>query len=180
MKKYILIAFPFFVLCNTAAQTQRKISTYLSAQFNKTIYDRTLGNSPWSVGAGLRAFLNNKTKFKPIIELTVDVSVADDDVLRLSPDGKAVEDADGIINLFGGASFQPAKQFYLSFTLGPSFINSNTYFGIKPSIGFYLSKSQKLTARISYINIFNRALNYEENKKDDFGSISFSMAIKLF
>ena len=76
MKKYILIAFIFFTLFDAAAQSQRKMSTYLSAQFNKTIYDRTLGNNPWSVGIGLQAFLNNKTKFKPVIELTADASIA--------------------------------------------------------------------------------------------------------
>jgi len=139
MKKYILIAFIFFTLFDAAAQSQRKMSTYLSAQFNKTIYDRTLGNNPWSVGIGLQAFLNNKTKFKPVIELTADASIADDDVLRLSPDGKAIEDADDVINLFEGASFHSAKQVYLLFTLGPSFINSSTYFGIKPSVGVYFS-----------------------------------------
>jgi hypothetical protein len=45
---------------------------------------------------------------------------------------------------------------------------------------FTFPKKQRLTARVSYINIFNRVLNYKENKKDDFGSVSFSMAIKLF
>ena len=124
--------------------------------------------------------MNNKTRIKPLIDVTADGAIEDDDVLKLSSDGKSVDNADAVINLFAGTSFQPVKQIYLSVALGPSFISGTTYFGIKPSVGFYFSKSQKLTVRVSYINIFNREFNYEETKKVDFGSISFSVGIKLF
>jgi hypothetical protein len=176
-----MTVFPFFMLCQISAQTQKKVSGYLSAQYNKTIYDRTSGNNPWSVGLGFQASLNNKTKFKPLIDLTADGSIEDDDVLRLSSDGKAVSEADGVINLFAGVSFQPANQFYLSVALGPSLINGNTYFGIKPPIGFYSSKSQRLTTRISYINVFNREFNYEETKKILISVLSvFQLVLKYF
>lgn len=179
MLKFITTLSAFFILTLTFGQTERKVSTFLSAQYNKTIYDRTLGNNPWSIGLGLQVFLNTKTKFKPAIELTADGSLEDDKVQRLASDNKPVNDARGVINLFAGSSFLPTQNFYLSFVLGPSFRNNNTYLGIKPSIGIYFSKKQKVTGRISYINVFNRELNYQETTKDDFGSISFAIAIKL-
>jgi hypothetical protein len=104
----------------------------------------------------------------------------DDKLLRLTPGNKPIDDARNIINLFGGASFQPTKRFYLLCMLGPSFINGNTYLGIEPSLGFYFSDKQKIKLQFSYTNIFNREFNYEETKKEDFGSIGLSIGFKLF
>ena len=52
--------------------------------------------------------------------------------------------------------------------------------GIKPSVAYYFSERQKLGLKISYINIFNRELNYEETKMEDFGSLSLAISFKLF
>ena len=73
-----------------------------------------------------------------------------------------------------------SQKFYASFVMGASFINSNTYFGIKPSIAFYFSNRQKVKLELSYINIFNREYNYAETKKEDFGSVGLGIGIKLF
>lgn len=180
MKRLFITCISLFILSGAYTQTQNKISTYLSIQYNKTLYDRTEGNNPWSVGLGLQAVYNNQTKFKPAVELTVDGAIADDKLLRLDSHGQEVPDADVVVNLFAGTAFNPSQQFYISFLCGPSFINSNTYFGIKPSIGYYFSKSQKLGLRASYINIFNREPNYDETKMQDFGSIGLVFTIKLF
>jgi hypothetical protein len=82
----------------------------------------------------------------------------------------------GMINLFLGSSFHPTQNVYLSFLAGPSFISGQTLLGIKPSIGFYFSKAQKWTGKVSYINIFNRT----KITKDDFGSLSVAVGLKLF
>lgn len=176
MKKLIPTFLFCFLLTQVIAQTQRKVSTYLLTQYNKTIYDRTLGNNPWGVGLGLQTFFNNKTKFKPTIELTGNRYLEDDKVFRTNPDGTEINDVRGMVNLFVGASFNPTKNIYLSFVAGPSFINGQTLLGIKPSFGFYFSKSQKWTGKISYINIFNR----DKATKEDFGSLSLAIGHKLF
>jgi hypothetical protein len=176
MQKFITTFLACLILTLTFGQTERKVSAYLLTQYNKTIYDRTLGNNPWGVGPGLQIFLNTKTKFKPTIELTGDIYLEDDKVLRLTPNGKSVDDIGSVVNLFTGSSFYPAKQIYLSFLFGPSFINDKTLLGIKPSLGFYFSKTQRWTAKVSYINIFN----LEQTSKEDFGSISLAIGLKLF
>ena len=168
-----------FIVMQSFGQKQRKISTYLVAQYNHTLYDYTIGNNPWGTGLGLQCFFNNKTKFKPTIELTGDIYLEDDKVLRLNPDGsipKNNNDVRGMVNLFGGSSYHPAQNIYLSFTAGPSFISGQTLLGIKPSFGFYFSKTQKWTGKISYINIFNRT----KIPKEDFGSLSLAIGVKLF
>lgn len=167
-----------FILTQTFAQTQRTISAYLLTQNNLTVYDYTLGNNPWGIGLGLQTFFNNSTRFKPTIEITGDVYLPSDKVLRLNPDG-TIPTSDnsvcGMVNVFAGTSFHPTKSVYLSFVAGPSFINKAAL-GIKPSFGFYFSKSQKWTGKVSYINVFDR---YKATK-DDFGSLSVAIGLKLF
>lgn len=179
MKKVITTFLICFILTQTFGQTQRKVSTYLLTQYNNTIYDRTKGNNPWGVGLGLQTFFNNKTKFKPTIELTGDVYLMDDKVLRLNPDGSVpvnYNDVRGMVNLFVGTSFNPTRNIYISFVAGPSFIGGQTIFGIKPSFGCYFTKSQKWKGKISYINIYNR----DKTTKEDFGSLSLAIGLQLF
>lgn len=167
------------MLTQSFGQTQRKVSAFLQTQYNSTLYDYTKGNNPWGIGLGLQAFLNNKTKFKPTIELTGDIYLEDDKVLRLNSDGsipKNDNSVSGMVNLFAGSSFHPTQSVYLSFVAGPSFISGQTLLGIKPSVGFYFSKNHKWTGKVSYINIFNRT----QATNEDFGSLSLAIGLRLF
>ncbi len=179
MRKTITTCLLCFILTQTFGQTKRKVSTYLVTQYNGTIYDRTAGNNPWGVGLGLQTFFNTKTNFKPTIELTGDIYLEDDKVLRLNPDGvipNFSNDVGGMVNLFFGSSFNPTQNIYVSFLAGPSFISGQTFMGVKPSFGFYFSKNQRWTGKVSYINVFNR----DKTTKEDFGSISLAIGLKLF
>lgn len=179
MQKVITTFLLCFILTQTFGQTQRKVSTYLLTQYNNTLYDYTIGNNPWGIGLGLQTFLNNKTKFKPTIELTGDIYLEDDKVFRLNPDGSVPKNDNSVssmVNLFLGSSFHPTQSVYLSLLVGPSFISGQTLFGIKPSFGFYFSKTQRWTGKISYINVFDRT----RITKDDFGSLSLAVGLKLF
>ena len=179
MHKVITTFLLCFILTQTFGQSQKKVSTYLLTQYNKTLYDRTSGNNPWGVGLGLQTFFNNKTKFKPTIDLTGDIYLEDNRVLRQNPDGTVpanYNDVRGMVNLFIGTSFNPTKNIYFSFVAGPSFINGQTMLGIKPSLGLYFSKSKKWTGKVSYINIFNR----NKTIKEDFGSLSLAVGLQLF
>ena len=100
----------------------------------------------------------------------------DDKVLRTDASGNQLNDVRGMVNLFLGSSFNPTKAICLSVVAGPSFISGQTLLGIKPSFGFYFSKSQRWTSKISYINIFDRG----KTTKQDFGSLSLTIGVKLF
>jgi hypothetical protein len=179
MQKTLTIFLCCFILTQGFGQTQRKISTYLLADYNNTLYDYTIGNNPWGAGLGLQSFFNNKTKFKPTIELTGDIYLEDNKVLKLNPDGSIPQNDNtigGMVNLFAGSSFHPAQNIYVSFIAGPSFISGQTLLGIKPSFGFYFSKTQKWTGKVSYINVFNRT----KIANQDFGSLSLAIGLKLF
>lgn len=179
MKKLIPTFLFCFLLTQGFGQEQRKVTTYISAGYTKTLYDYTKGNNPWGAGLGIQGFLNNQTNFKPTIELTGDLFLEDDKVLRLNPDGSFPREdnsVDGMINLFAGSSFHPNQHVYVSFLAGPSFIGGQTFLGIKPSFGFYFSKTQRWTGKISYINVFNRS----KAAHKDFGSVNVAIGLKLF
>jgi hypothetical protein len=176
MQKFVTTLLLCFILTQSFSQTQRKVSIYLQAQYNKTIYDRTIGNNPWGMGLGLQLFLNNNSKFKPAVDMTADAYLEDDKVFRTNSDGTEIADIGFMVNVFAGASFHPTKTIYLSLVTGPSFVSGQTLLGLKPSFGFYFSKNQKWTGKVSYINVFNR----DKTTKEDFGSISLSIGVKLF
>src|SRR5258706_11900925 len=118
MRIILTILLCCFILTQSFGQTHRKISTYLLAEYNNTLYDYTIGNNPWGVGLGLQTFLNNKTKFKPTLEFTGDIYLEDNKVLKLNPDGSIPQNDNtvgGMVNLFVGCSFHPTQNIYLSF-----------------------------------------------------------------
>ena len=179
MQKMLTILVLCFIWTQAFCQSQRKFSTYLLAQYNKTIRDRTVGNNPWGAGLGLQTFLNHEKRFNPTIDLTCDIYLENDKVLRLNDDGSLPtkeNDVRGMINLFLGTSFNATQKVYLSIVAGPSYTGSQIMLGIKPSIGFYFSKSRKWTGKASYINIFNR----DQASKEDFSSVSLAIGVSLF
>lgn len=111
MQKIISAIVFLFFLTQAFGQAQRKVTTYLLAQFSNTIYDRTLGNNPWGVVPGLQSLLNNKTKFKQTIELTADIYLEDDKVYRTNIDGTEIPDVGGMINLLLGHRISRIKIF---------------------------------------------------------------------
>lgn len=176
MKKIILTFLSCCLLLTCFSQAQRKLSLYLSGQYTKTLYDRTILNNPWGAGIGASLFLNNPSKFKPTIDLTADAYLVSVNILYVDSNDQPLDGINGMVNLFAGVSYHPTRMVYLSLVGGPGFINGEAFFGIKPSLGCYFSKTQKLTAKVYYINIFNRM----KNTKEDFGGIGLSVGVKLF
>jgi len=175
MQKLLPIILFCFILIQSFGQAQQKVSTYLQAQYNTTLYDRTKGNNPWGMGVGLQLFFKS-SKLRPTIDLAATAYLEDDKVFRMTQDGKPVDDIGGMVNLFAGAAYHPIQTIYLSLVAGPAYINEQVLLGVKPSFGFYFSEKQRWTGKISYINIFNR----DTTSKEDFGSLSLSLGIKLF
>ncbi len=176
MRKTVTTLLMCFILKVALAQSKSKISLYLHGQYNKTIYDRTINNNPWGIGTGLQLFINAQSKFRPTADLTADIYLEDDKVLRIDPDDNPVPDLRGMLNFFGGISWHPKTTIYMSIVGGPSIINGRTLTALKPSFGFYFSEKQKWTGKFSYINVFNR----DRVTNQDFGSVSISLGRRLF
>jgi hypothetical protein len=173
-----IILYLFLVLCSlpSSGLAQRKSSLYLQGQFNHTLYDATKGNNPWGLGAAFQLFINPEAKLRPTAELTGDLYLADDKVQRLDGNAKPLNEISGMVNLFAGGSLHPTKNLFISLTIGPSFLSGQTKFGIKPSLGIFLTSSQSCLAKLSYINISDR----NKETREDFGSFSFSLGFRLY
>ena len=176
MLKFITTALFCLILASTLGQKRNSLSTYLSFQYNKTLHDIVIGNNPWGVGIGLQTYLNVNSKFKPLVDLTGDLYLESDKIGYAYADGTPIKDVGGMVNLFVGSLFLPSKDIYISFVAGPSFINGQALLGVKPSFGFYFSDTKRWTGKVSYINIFNR----DKISKNDFGSLSFAISVRLF
>ena len=175
MQKLISIIFTCFIVLQTSGQTKHTVSIYIQFQNNLSVYDRTITNNASGIGAGIQIFLNTKTKLKPTLEITGDVFGGTKE-LYLTGDGKPIYGKDGVYNFFVGASYAFSKNFYTALSVGPSLLDKDPYFTVKPSAGFYFFKNQRCTAKISFINIFQR----DEISNQSFGYLSFSAGIKLF
>ena len=176
MQKFIITFLLSFLLVPGIGQTNRKTSAYLEGHYNQTLSDITKGNNPAGLGLGIQFFFRQRSLLNPTVELSGNVYPGGDKVGRLYPDRTFIPVVENMINLFAGASYRPLPDAYMSLVLGPSFVNGQKHFGIKPSFGFYFSSSKKLTGKVSFINIFNR----EAREKKDFSSVSFSLGVKLF
>jgi len=181
MRKGLITLLLFFFVFQLAAQKQRTVNVYLQAQQNLTMYDVTQGNNPHGMGIGIQAFLNTKSRFKATMELTGDVYLLDDKVLRtrqtisgISGDEAILESVPAMVNLFAGASWHPAKNFCMSVTVGPSLINGKYYLGFKPAL-CVLTDNQRWIGKAYFINIFDR----DFPTQSDFGSIGLSIGFRL-
>lgn len=171
---YTTFFFLLSVICSFS-QSQ-KVAVLLNGQFTQTIYDRTFGNNPWAPGLGIQVHLFEQEKWKPIIDLTAEIYLEDDKVLRLNDDGTSPQDLGSVINLFAGISYSPKARLSFACALGPSFSNGQTFLGIKPSVGFYFSESRRWAGKISFSNVFDR----DKRSHKDFGSLSFTLGFRLY
>ncbi|RYE50248.1 MAG: hypothetical protein EOP48_20095 [Sphingobacteriales bacterium] len=162
------------------AQSNKKINGFLLAQYNRTVYDYNPEINSWGMGLTFSSQLNTNTRFKPVLEISGDIYLADDLTKQLifpppfhdllPPDSSI----DFVVNIFGGSSYRISNKFYTTLLGGPSLIDGKIYLGVKPSVGFYFSKDQKFVGRLSFTNIFNRIHN------QDFGSIELSFGRRIF
>lgn len=164
------------LLNSSFGQSTKKVSFLLQAQSNITLKDYTKGNNPWSLGVGLQTSFLLKSKINPTIELTGDLYLADDKVIRADSTGRRYNDVRSMVNMFFGASLTPAQNIYLSVLCGPSFTGRQTLFGLKPTLGVFFSKKKKMLAKLSYIAVFNRGNLVKQN----FTSVSLSLGVKLY
>lgn len=173
--KDLYFVLTLFIATNCFSQTDRKLSTFLSFQVNKTLYDRTITNNSSGVGFGLQTHINTKTSVKPTMELNADLFAGTKE-LYLSADGRPIHAKDGVVSIYIGPLFQPAGKLFIATTFGTSLFNGEAHFGIRPSVGLYPSKRKNWTVRASFTNIFQRNSISDES----FGYSSFALALKIF
>jgi len=162
--------------CSAAlGQEDRKISAYASLNVNLTQYDRTISNNAVGFGAGAQINMRTGAWVRPLICFSAD-GYGGTKELYMTAGGKPIMGKSEVINVFAGVLVNLPKRFFASFTMGPSFIDGNTYVGIKPAIGYYCLPGRQLAARVAFTNVYQR----DDISNKSFGTLVISAAVKLF
>jgi hypothetical protein len=173
MKQIFLLVTLFFAV-HSFSQGDKKVSVFLSFQANTTLYDRTASNNSAGVGFGLQTVVNVKTFIRPILEFNGDL-FAGTKKLYTTADDKPIYGKSGVLSIHAGPFIQLSRQFFMAATIGSHFYNDDANFSIRPSIGVYPTKGRRWTLKTSFTNVFQR----DEIGKENFGYISFAIAIKI-
>lgn len=160
---------------NCFAQTERKVSSTLFAQVDRTLYDRTVTNNAGGVGVGLQSSINTRTLVKPVVEVTADLFAGTKE-LYVTEDDKPIDAKRDVLGIYAGALLQPSHRLFISTTGGISFFNGKGHFGVRPSVGYHLSKDGRFTAKAAFTHIFQR----DAISNQPFGYGSFALGVKLF
>ena len=169
----------FFIALLTAttgfAQTERKISTRLFVQANRTLYDRTSTNNASGIGFSLQTNLNTQFLVKPVVEINADLFAGTKE-LYVTDDGKPIDAKSGVLGIYGGILLQPSHRLFISTTGGISFFNGKGHLGVRPSLGYHLSANKRFTAKAAFTHIFQS----DEISSQPFGYGSLALGVKLF
>ncbi|MGV3658120.1 MAG: hypothetical protein ACO1NX_09200 [Chitinophagaceae bacterium] len=173
--KQLLFIITLLTATNCFAQTERKISTMLSMQGNRTVYDRTATNNAGGIGFGLQTRINTKSIIRPVAEINADLFVGTKE-MYMTEDDKPIDAKSGVLSIYAGGLLRTSTRLALATTGGISFFNSKGYFGLRPSISYHLSRDGSVSAKASFTHIFHR----DEISKEPFGYASIALGIRLF
>lgn len=151
------------------SQTERKFSTFASAQYNHTLYDQKPFNKTGIAGLGMQVMSN----VKKVIRATMEVHI---DLFNEHGIGAADEPAKQttvIPSVYIGAALHPTDRFFIAATAGSSFFDK-VHFAIRSSVGFYPCSTKNWLVKASFTNVFQ---SNTQNK--DFGYLSAALAVKL-
>ena len=171
----LYLALALFTSVNCFGQMEAKLSTFLSFQANRTVSDRTITNNSGGVGIGLQTSFNTGTWIKPTLEINADLFAGTKE-LYVNENGKTIASKSGILGLYAGPIFHPTERLFLITTVGASIYNNEAHLGIRPSIGYHLSKNKRWITKASYTNVFQK----DEISNESFSYLSFALTIKIF
>lgn len=174
MKQLYFIA-ALLITTNCFAQTERKVSSTLFAQANRTLYDRTVTNNSGGIGFGLQTSINTRTLVKPVIEVTADLFAGTKE-LYVTEDDQPIDAKSDVFSIYLGAMLQPSHRLFITTTGGIILFNGTGHFGVRPSLGYHLSKNGRFVGKVAFTHIFQR----DAISNQTFGYGSFALGVKLF
>ncbi len=165
---FLFVALPSFIL----GQSNYVISMLFKAKVNRCIYPAT--EKVYGPGIGLEVNERFNNNFQSFLTLNLDLFPQND--VRTIINGKELPNKKSIVSIFIGISYHPIEKIWISFEGGPSFIPSQTYFSIKPAIGYYFDKKKKYGIDLSLTNIFKLDVVNEGS----YGYLSLGFNVRIF
>jgi hypothetical protein len=172
--RFTLLAIIILCSLTSVAQTNKTWTALLSFQGNATTYDRTFSNNSGGIGFGLQTHLGKNTRAKGIIEVNGDLFAGTKELL-ITANGKQIDAKSAILSFYGGGLWQLTSNFFITGAVGTSIYNGKGHLGLRPSVGLFTSRRKTWLIRTSFTNVFQR----DEISNENFGYLSFSIALKL-
>jgi hypothetical protein len=177
MKKLLTAFLVFNVVTSVRAQEKDRLwNVYCKVQYTRTIDDLARGNNPWGVGAGLKVFLNTTKWFRPSLDLSGDLYLYGNKALLTGPGGERLPTVTSVSRLLAGPSLEAAKHFNAGIMVGPTFVNADVLFTIKPYVLIFMNSQQNAFLKVAYLHVYNRGWVIHQN----FTSTSVSLGFRIF
>jgi hypothetical protein len=175
MKKLSILLLFLGLATFVQAQKEKRLSGYFSAGANIMAYDRFIEFTHAGAGAGLQLHYTINPKLKAQFDATVSL-FSINKILFLFENGQTAGPKQFVFTTFAGLVYSPVKRTEAGISAGPSFVEDDVYAGIKPCIGYYFGKKERVKALASLTHIFEK----NSISKKNTGFVSFGIAVKLF
>ena len=96
--------------------------------------------------------------------------------MYMTEDGKPINGKSGVLGIYAGGLLRPANRLMVATTAGVSFFNGERHIGLRPSVGYHLSRDGSVSAKASFTHIFQR----DEISSEPFAYASIALGIRLF
>jgi hypothetical protein len=102
MRRVSFFFLVWLIYINAIGQTKSQLPFYFSTQYDKTTNDVTYGNNSWGFGVGVQGFIDVKSKWEPLIDITEDIYFEHNKPSTYNRESKSLNRADNMANVFFG------------------------------------------------------------------------------
>ena len=156
------------------SQVEKKLSLFALGQGHRTLYDSKFFMRKTAIaGLGVQGFLHTKSGIRPTLELNADLCTTP----QIGPADEPLEPKRIIIpGLYLGYSLPFTEMAFITVSLGTNVYSNKAHFGLRPSVGVYLSRVKNWMARAALTSLFQKDRYADTN---DFGYLSLGLGFKF-
>lgn len=174
MKKLLILTFCFSFTLTIFGQNEKKLSFYIGLYRNWSIYDAKYSTNGNGIGLNIDSYLNTKSRIKAKLEVNGNM-FNNYDLYIVDLEGHHTPDKSGTACVFFGPAYNLSDKIEVSFNVGPCFIQSDLYLGLKPCVILYPGTKKIFKLELSLTNIFQP----DAIGGGPFGFISFGIGVRL-
>ncbi len=169
MKKLMVIFLLYSLAFRAMSQGTNKLSLNVSARL---VYNESV---LFGIGSGLQVSYNNKTKFKPLLEISRDMFPSYKKLLVDSLGNPVNISLTRNTNILVGSSYALSPATFASISMGLGFENKKPYPAINLAAGTYLFNNQRWMLKLAYLHIFDKG-----KFKYQFSTLSLGIGFRIF
>ena len=175
MKKTSLLF--LFIGLTAAACSQKKqpFSGHIAVGANIMAYDRFIQYTHAGAGAGVQLCYAIRPKLKAQFDISGSM-FSTNKILFVFENGETAAPAEFVLATMAGLVYSPVKNVETGIAAGPSFVEGAAYAAVKPCLGYYFGKRQRVKSLVSLTHVFEK----NSISKKNMGFISTGLSLQLF